>query len=166
MSYISTQFIIDSMINTIDSSISLTEKAQDWIKEKKIDGNRLMYSSIIVDMFPLNKQYSALIFNYKIILKGLFAIEFQSKSDQEITDLKTAIEKLEEIKEFIIDQKIDKEVLSKSDSMIPFFGDIEIPEKVYILKYVIPNIYFHSTTLYNILRKNGMNLGKKDFLNF
>ena len=34
----------------------------------------------------------------------------------------------------------------------------------YLLNYVLPNIYFHSTTAYNILRHNGVDVGKKDYL--
>jgi hypothetical protein len=34
----------------------------------------------------------------------------------------------------------------------------------YLLKWVMPNVYFHVTTAYNILRYNGVELGKPDFL--
>jgi hypothetical protein len=34
----------------------------------------------------------------------------------------------------------------------------------YLLKWVNPNVYFHVTTAYNILRHLGVELGKKDFL--
>jgi uncharacterized protein len=34
----------------------------------------------------------------------------------------------------------------------------------YLQSHVIPNVYFHVTTAYNILRHNGVELGKKDFL--
>jgi uncharacterized protein len=34
----------------------------------------------------------------------------------------------------------------------------------YLLKWVMPNVYFHVTTAYNILRHNGVELGKPDFL--
>jgi len=34
----------------------------------------------------------------------------------------------------------------------------------YLLKWVNPNVYFHVTTAYNILRHNGVDLGKSDFL--
>ena len=46
------------------------------------------------------------------------------------------------------------------------FGDrnVEMPGSVYLASAAIPNFYFHMTTAYNILRHNGVELGKRDFI--
>lgn len=48
--------------------------------------------------------------------------------------------------------------LSMRDSTLTFKG------MAYLLDYVLPNIYFHATTTYAILRHNGVEIGKRDFL--
>ncbi|NOU24072.1 MAG: DUF1993 family protein, partial [Methylotenera sp.] len=42
--------------------------------------------------------------------------------------------------------------------------DLKFKGQDYLLKWVNPNVYFHVTTAYNILRHNGVELGKSDFL--
>ena len=42
--------------------------------------------------------------------------------------------------------------------------DLHFSGQDYLLKWVMPNVYFHATTTYNILRHNGCELGKPDFL--
>jgi hypothetical protein len=36
--------------------------------------------------------------------------------------------------------------------------------QVYLLHYALPNFYFHATTAYDILRHNGLDIGKRDFV--
>jgi hypothetical protein len=43
-------------------------------------------------------------------------------------------------------------------------ADIKFSGQDYLLKWVLPNVYFHVTTAYNILRHNGVELAKQDFL--
>ena len=43
-------------------------------------------------------------------------------------------------------------------------GDIKFSGQQYLFGYAIPNFFFHSTTAYDILRHNGVELGKADFL--
>ena len=43
-------------------------------------------------------------------------------------------------------------------------NDVTFPAKHYLFSFVIPNFYFHATTAYDILRHNGLEIGKRDFL--
>jgi hypothetical protein len=43
-------------------------------------------------------------------------------------------------------------------------GEMTLQGLPYLLEFVLPNVYFHSTTAYAILRHCGVELGKKDFL--
>jgi uncharacterized protein len=42
--------------------------------------------------------------------------------------------------------------------------ELTMPGSVYVNSFVLPNVYFHMTTAYNILRHNGVELGKSDFV--
>jgi hypothetical protein len=56
----------------------------------------------------------------------------------------------------------DRELVN--DGVI-YVDGLEFPDaKTWLLDYVLPNFYFHSTTAYNLLRHNGVELGKRDFL--
>jgi hypothetical protein len=39
-----------------------------------------------------------------------------------------------------------------------------MPGELYLMRHMLPNLFFHVTTAYNILRHNGLEIGKKDFL--
>ena len=43
-------------------------------------------------------------------------------------------------------------------------GDVEFTGQRYLVGFVIPNVTFHCATAYNILRHNGVEIGKRDFL--
>jgi hypothetical protein len=43
-------------------------------------------------------------------------------------------------------------------------GELKFDGQGYLLTYVLPNLYFHATTAYNLLRRNGVGIGKTDFL--
>lgn len=44
------------------------------------------------------------------------------------------------------------------------FGTMKFTGRNYLFQFVLPNLYFHSATAYNILRHNGVEIGKQDFL--
>ena len=43
-------------------------------------------------------------------------------------------------------------------------GPLEFKGQAYLLHFALPNFYFHCATAYDILRHNGVEIGKKDFL--
>jgi hypothetical protein len=43
-------------------------------------------------------------------------------------------------------------------------GEVRLPAIEYVQKFVLPNVFFHTTTAYNILRHNGVEIGKSEFL--
>jgi hypothetical protein len=43
-------------------------------------------------------------------------------------------------------------------------GDVKFTGMQYLLGHAMPNFYFHVTTAYNILRHNGVEIGKRDFI--
>lgn len=69
------------------------------------------------------------------------------------------IEILESVKEAEMNASEEKEVVLPSRS-----GEIKMSGKQYILKFAIPNFYFHVCTAYAILRKEGVDVGKADYL--
>ena len=58
-----------------------------------------------------------------------------------------------------IDGKEEEEIVQQFK-----LGELRAPAKRYVLNFVLPNFYFHVTTAYDILRQNGVPLGKLDFI--
>jgi hypothetical protein len=58
-----------------------------------------------------------------------------------------------------IDGSEDREVILKAGA-----SEFKFSGRQYLSLFVLPNVYFHSTTAYNILRHNGVELGKLDYL--
>ena len=58
-----------------------------------------------------------------------------------------------------VDGSEDRAIVLKSPR-----GDMNFKGQGYLLGFVLPNMYFHITTAYNILRHNGLDVGKADFI--
>lgn len=92
-------------------------------------------------------------------------MEIPAYEDNEKTfaDLKARIAKtvafIQSFKPEQIDGTEDKDIVTKR-------GDKETHYKgmQFLLGHGIPNVYFHTTTAYNILRHNGVEIGKRDYL--
>lgn len=73
--------------------------------------------------------------------------------------LKKTIAFLEKVDPKSMDGMEDQEVVMQTGS-----GERRFSATDYVLSYAIPNFYFHSVTAYGLLRKEGVPVGKKDFL--
>jgi len=119
---------------------------------------------LIADMFPLMRQVQAACDGAKFTAAYLAGREAPKHPDTEQSMLEararisTCIEYLDTLKE------ADFEGSDARWITLNFMPDKEINGAVYLLELAIPNFYFHITTAYDILRKNGDNIGKRDYL--
>jgi len=144
---------------------SILEKAAAHAEAKKIAPSVLLNARLYPDMFPLSRQIQMATDNAKGAASRLAGMEPPKYDDNESTfqELVTRIDKtivlLGTIKPEQIDGSEDKTItLPMHDRTLTFKG---IP---YLLDYVLPNFYFHVITAYAILRHNGVEIGKQDFL--
>jgi hypothetical protein len=156
---------VPPMIRSLTNLRSILEKAVSHVEAKKIDPSVLINARLYPDMFPLVRQVQIATDVAKGAVSRLAGLEPPKYEDNESTfpDLLVRIDKtiaLLESGDFKqIDNSEDKIIaLPMHDKTINFKG---LP---YLLDFVLPNIYFHVTTVYAILRHNGVELGKQDFL--
>ena len=116
-------------------------------------------------MFAMARQVQIACDTAKGALARLGGVEIPKHEDTEQTfaDLKARIAKTIEfintVKQAQIDGTEDKEIMLKiSGQEVKFTG------MQYLLGFVHPNFYFHVTTAYDILRHNGVDIGKRDYL--
>lgn len=157
---------VPQLVRAIRNLIAILEKGSAHAEEKGIDPAVLINSRLYPDMFPLAKQVQIV---SDISRKGVArlagteapAIEDNETSFDELTArLQQSIAYLETFSAEQIDNTEEKEVL------LPIGKDQTMTFKgwTYLSFFVLPNVYFHVTTAYDILRHNGVEVGKRDYL--
>ena len=144
---------------------AILTKAEEHVAARGVDGKVLVEARLFPDMFPLAKQVQIACDQVKFGLARLASVEAPKFDDTESTlaQLKVRIAKtiafMDSIKPEQIDDTEAKEIkFSIKEWSFEFVGE------QYVLTWVIPNFYFHITTAYSILRHNGVELGKTDYL--
>lgn len=124
----------------------------------------ILQDRLIFDQFPLARQIQIATDNAKGGAARLAGIEAPKYEDTESTveELKTRIAKtIEFIESIKPDQIIGQE---ERPVTLPYYPDKPMTAFGYATEYLLPNFYFHIVTAYSILRKNGVDLGKNDFI--
>lgn len=152
-------------IHGLKNLAAILEKAAVYAETKKIEPSVLIQARLAPDMFPLARQVQIATDIVKGGCARLAGIEIPSYSDTEATfpELQARIAKTIAFLETISAKHIDG---SEERSIELKVGGRELSFKgqFYLLNFVVPNFYFHITATYAILRHNGLNIGKADFL--
>lgn len=145
---------------------AILDKAIAYAEKKKIEPSVLVNARLAPDMFPLSRQVQIASDMVKGGAARLARVEVPSYADNETTfdELKARIAKtvafLESLEASQINGSEDKKISLKIGGR-----ELNFVGQAYLLSFVIPNLYFHVTTAYAILRHNGLDIGKDDFLN-
>jgi hypothetical protein len=156
---------IPAFIRILGNLSAILDKAAAYAEAKKIDPSVLVNARLAPDMFPLSRQVQIATDGVKGCAARLAGVDVPSYPDTESTfpELKARIAKtadfLKGFKPAQIDGSEERKVAFKVGGQ-----DRSFLGKPYLFEYVIPNLYFHVTTAYGILRHNGLEIGKKDYL--
>ena len=151
--------------NTLKNLSAILDKAKAQAEAKKIDEQVLTSSRLFPDMFALARQVQIACDSAKGAVARLAGVEIPKHEDTEKTfdELKERIAKtlafIATVKAAQIDGTEDKEIVLKLQGK-----DVPTKAMTYLLGRAWPNFYFHVTTAYNILRHNGVEIGKGDFI--
>jgi hypothetical protein len=151
--------------NILNNLSAILDKAQAHCEAKKIDPLVLSASRLFPDMFPLNRQVYIATDTAKGAVSRLAGIEIPKYDDveQTLAELKARIAKTVEFLMSVPAARIEGSA-EKDISMKIAGKDTVLKGAQYLLGHAYPNFYFHCTTAYNILRHNGIEVGKRDFL--
>jgi hypothetical protein len=160
--YATTAHLYTRMLTNLSACL---DKAVAYAAERKFDPNTLVTTRLAPDMQPLSFQVQTATDHAKGSLSRLAGRDIPSWPDNEktIDDLKARIQKaLDYIATFTA---ADLEGSDSKTVKIKVSGvDTDLSGEVYLLQRALPNFYFHVTTAYDILRHNGVPVGKSDFL--
>jgi uncharacterized protein len=150
---------------SLNNLSTILDKAVSHTEAKKVDPKALPAARLIIDMLPLSAQIQIACDTAKGAVARLAGIEIPKHEDTEATlgELKARIAKtVEFIKSIKPDQMQGAETreitLQFPQSTLKFTG------LNYLTNFVLPNFFFHVTMAYALLRKNGVEIGKRDFL--
>ncbi len=159
------QASIPVFLRGFDNLSAILDKAAAYAEARKIDPSVLINARLAPDMLPLAKQVQIASDTTKGAAARLTGAEPPAFPDTETSfaELKARIAKTQDyLKGFAaaqIDGSEELPVVIKLRS-----GDLHFTGQSYLLGFVLPNFYFHLTTAYAILRHNGLDIGKKDYL--
>jgi hypothetical protein len=151
--------------NMLRNLSAILDKAQAHAEAKKIDPAVFTQSRLAPDMFPLSRQVQSACDSAKGAVARLAGVEIPKHEDTEQTfaELKARIAKtvdfVESLKPAQIDGSEERDVVLKLRGQDVKFNGLQ-----YLLGFAYPNFYFHVTTAYNILRHNGVQIGKGDYI--
>jgi uncharacterized protein len=159
------QASVPVLIRGLANLQTIIGKAQAHAAEKQIDPSVFTGARLFPDMLPLTRQIHIATDTAKGCAARLAAVEAPKFDDVEVTfdELHARVQKtIDYLKTFKPEQIDGSE--ERSITLKMRTGPIEFTGVNYLLAFVLPNFYFHVTTAYDILRHNGVELGKLDYL--
>jgi hypothetical protein len=149
---------------TLHNLSQLLDKGAKYAEAKKFEPEVLLNSRLAPDMFPLTRQVQIACDTMKFGVSRLTGKEAPTFEDNEktIPELKARIEKT--LGYFQSVQEADFKGWEERKVTTPRWEGKWLTGKDYFNQHVVPNVYFHVTTAYAILRHNGVEVGKKDYL--
>ena len=151
------------MLGNLDA---ILDKGQAWAREKEVEPAVLLQPRLVPDMLPLVRQVQIATDMAKNGCARLAGEQPPAFPDEEATfeELHARIARaLEYVRGFDAARLADSATRSIT---VPSrtYGEMTFDGRGYLLGFVLPNLYFHVTTAYAILRQAGVGLGKRDFM--
>ena len=133
---------------------------------KKIDPSALLQARLFPDMFTLLRQVQVACDFAKSVSARLAGVDVPSFEDKEASfaDLQGRISKtvafMDGLSAAQFDGSATREIVTQAGTP----KEKRFTGQSYLLTYGLPHFFFHTTTAYAILRSNGVEVGKKDYL--
>ncbi len=166
MSFSMSQACLPALEIGLNALSGVLDKAEAFAAAKKIDPSVLLNMRLAPDMFSLTRQIQVacdLAKNGASRLAGVEPPRFEDK-ETTIAELKTRLAKtvahLKTLDRKAIDGAADKQIVFPLGPV----NKGEMKGDDYLNHFVLPNVYFHLTAAYAILRHAGVDIGKQDFL--
>ena len=159
------QASVPRFANILKNLSAILDKAQAHVEARKIDSAALTNFRLYPDMLPMKRQVQIACDTAKGAVARLAGAEVPKHDDTEETlaELKARIAKtidlIQAFKPAQIDGSEDKNIHLKLGQR-----EVDFKGMQYLLGHAIPNFYFHVTTAYDILRHNGVELSKRDYI--
>lgn len=149
----------------LNSLAAIIDKAETHANEKNIDPAALLQARLYPDMFPFTRQVQVATDFAKGCSARLAGVEVPRYEDTEksFADLRERIARtvafISDLPRDAIEASDQRDIVTGSGAKVREFKGQD-----YLVHYAMPHFYFHATTAYALLRHNGVEIGKKDFI--
>ena len=156
---------VPGMVRSLKNLDTILDKAVAYTESKKVDPAVLVSSRLAIDMLPFSTQIHRATETARGGAARLAQVDIPSLPDEDetVADLKDRLAKTIAFLESLPTEKFtgaeDRTVTQKLAG-----NELTFPAKQYLFGFMIPNFYFHVTTAFAILRHNGVEIGKADFI--
>ncbi len=159
------QITIPVFTRALNNLSAILNKGAAHAEAKKIDPSVFINARLAPDMFPLGRQIQIATDAVKGCAARLAGVDIPSFADTEASfpELQERIAKTLAFLNGITEAQLEGSE-SRTVTLKVRGNDVELKGMAYLNGFVLPNLYFHITTTYAILRHNGVELGKMDYL--
>ena len=158
------QASVPAFVRALNNLAAILEKGEAHAQARKIAEAVLLESRLFPDMLPLARQVQLASDTAKSGAGRLAGVEFPAYEDKEATfqellqRIRNTVSYLQTLRPEQIDGSEDRTVSWQSRNNTKSMQGLP-----YLMNHLLPNVHFHVTTAYAILRHNGVELGKSDY---
>ena len=159
------QAAVPVFIRALGNLVHVLKKGEEHAKAKSVTDEVLLQTRLIPDMLPLVRQVQIacdMATRGTARLAGVEPMPFEDNEttlEQVYSRIDRALEYINTFKPEQIDGNEARTIVLKTRT-----GEMTFDGQTYLLHFLIPNLFFHCTTAYNILRETGTEIGKMDFI--
>lgn len=159
------QAAVPVFVRALGNLAHVLRKGEEHARSKDVTDEVLLQTRLIPDMLPLVRQVQIACDMATRGTARLAGVEPKSFEDNETTlaqvhaRIESAVEYISSFAPAQVDGSEARPIVLKMRS-----GEMHFEGQAYLLDFLIPNLFFHCTTAYNILREAGTGIGKTDFI--
>jgi hypothetical protein len=160
------QASVPAFLQMLKSLSSILTKTAAHAEAKKIDPSVYVNARLAPDMHPLARQIQMVSDTAKGAAARLAGIEVPSMPDTEVTlaELQQRIAKTADFLNGLKPEQFEGSAERNVELNVGAGQKMTFKGATYLSHFALPNFYFHVTTAYDIVRHNGVEIGKRDFL--
>jgi uncharacterized protein len=156
---------VPAFLQMLGALSTVLKKTEAHANANQGDVSAILGDSLIADMLPMTRQIQIACDHAKNAMARIAGTENPKFGDSEktIADLQARIAKTVEFVKSFKPSDIDGQEERPVTIKIPN-NEMTFPAQTYLVNYALPNLYFHTSMAYGIARKNGVPLGKANFM--
>lgn len=156
--------VLEAQMHMLDKVSEHVAKFANQYRDASYYESRLLQAHLIFDQFPFIMQVQRVSDNAKGGAARLAGIEAPEMKDEEktVAELKVRLQKTLDFLKTIKPEQVNANESIKVS--LPYWGGKHLTGFEYAMQYLMPNFYFHAVSAYSILRANGVQIGKGDYI--
>ena len=157
--------LVPGTTHTLEALSAVLGKAAAHCEARKIDPQAFLQARLFPDMFALTRQAQIACDMAKGGAARLAGVEIPKYDDTETSfaELQARIARTVDFMRSLPPEQFEGSETRDVVLTLPS-RTVEFKGQAYLFNFVLPNVYFHASTAYNLLRQGGVEIGKRDFL--